>query len=241
MPSTSPSAVTSSPSPVPTATADRGWRLLLINSLPGLLAGSHVANQLFFLNPDLPFGPTTLLRVAMVYGAIGGLISLLLLTPLTWGREGRARRLLPWALTVVLATIAVSDFVLASRYSFYLPPGINRRMIKAAVWLSLLSLIFFYTALLHTLHRRPYGIRSRTGLLLAAFASVYVMAERREAFKPFVGPAPLPSVIEPAQRPTLYVIGLGGAPGEFGKSDEMTVELQDAEARHHSQHRRQVQ
>ncbi len=192
-------------------TFDRSWRLLLVNALPGLLAGTHIANQLFFLNPDLPFGAETLARAGAVYALCGGLLAMLLLTPVTWGRGGRARRLLPWTLTLVLAYIAISDFVFASRYSFYLPPGINRRMIKAAIWLSLLSLIFFYTALLHTLHRRPYGWRSRVGLTVFAFASIYVMAERREAFKPFVGPTPLPSAVEPAQVPNLYVVGLGGA------------------------------
>lgn len=190
---------------------DRGWRVLGLNLLPGLLAGAHAANQLFFLNPDLPFAPRTLMRVGLVYAAIGGLLSVLLLTPLTWGRGGRVQRLLPWATTFVLAVVAITDFVFASRYSYYLPPGINRRMIKAALWLTLVSLIFFYTALLHTLHRRPYSLRSRLGLAVLALASIYVMAERREAFNPASGPAPLPSAVELDQRPTLYVVGLGGA------------------------------
>lgn len=190
---------------------DRGWKVLGLNLLPGLLAGAHAANQLFFLNPDLPFAPRTLTRVGLVYAAIGGLLSLLLLTPLTWGRGDRVKRLLPWATTFILAVVAVTDFVFASRYSYYLPPGINRRMIKAALWLSLVALIFFYTALLHTLHRRPYSLRSRFGLTFLALASIYVMAERREAFNPTPGPAPLPSAVELDQRPTLYVVGLGGA------------------------------
>ena len=188
-----------------------GWRILVLNLLPGLLAGVHAANQLFFLNPDLPFAPRTLLRVGSVYAAIGGLISAALLTPVTRGRWTRARRLLPWTLTLVLALVAITDFVLASRYTFYLPPGISRRMIKAGLWLTLVGLIFFYTALLHTLNRRPYGIKSRLGLSFLAVASIYVMVERREAFKPFVGPAPLPSAVEVGQRPTLFVVGLGGA------------------------------
>lgn len=190
---------------------DRGWRVIVLNLLPGVLAGLHAANQLFFLNPDLPFAPRTLARVGLVYAAIGGLISAALLTPLTWGKGDRARRLLPWTITLVLALGAITDFVLASRYTYYLPPGISRRMIKAGLWLTLLALIFFYTALLHTLQRRPYGIRSRLGLSLLAIASIYVMVERREAFKPVTGPAPLPSAVELGQRPTLFVVGLGGA------------------------------
>ena len=174
-----PDTVRATPKRSVLAKHDRGWRVLGLNLLPGLLAGAHAANQLFFLNPDLPFAPRTLTRVGLVYSGIGGLLSLLLLTPVTWGRENRAQRLLPWAITFVLAGVAITDFVFASRYSYYLPPGINRRMIKAALWLSLLSLIFFYTALLHTLHRRPYSNRSTFGLLFLALASIYVMAERR--------------------------------------------------------------
>ena len=197
--------------PAANAGHNRGWRLLVLNLLPGILAGAHAANQLFFLNPDLPFAPRTLARVGLVYASIGGIFSCLLLTPLTWGRGDRARRLLPWAATFVLTVVAITDFVFASRYSYYLPPGISLRMIKAGLWMTLVSLIFFYTALLHTLHRRPYKFRSRSGLLLLAVASVYVMAERREAFRPVPGPAPLASAVELGQRPTLYVVGLGGA------------------------------
>ena len=104
---------------------DRGWRLLVVNSLPGILGGIHVANQLFFLNPDLPFEPLTLSKLAAVYAFIGGALSLLVLTPFTWGRGSRAVRVLPWAITLVLALVAITDFVLASRYSYYLPSGIQ--------------------------------------------------------------------------------------------------------------------
>jgi hypothetical protein len=200
----------SKPQPLPVH-HDRGWRLVALNLIPGLLAGIQSANQLFFLNPDLLFAPRTLLRVGVVYAVIGGVISAAILTPFTWGKGTRARRLLPWALYLVLAFGAIASFVLASRYTFYLPPGISRRMIKAGIWLTVLALIFFYTALLHTLQRRPYGIKSRLGLSLMAIASIYVMVERREAFKPFIGPAPLPSAVEVGQRPTLFVVGLGGA------------------------------
>ncbi len=207
-----PSLVKEPPPSRPESTRhDRGWRILLINRIPGILAGLPAANQLFFLNPDRPYAPRTLARVGLVYAAIGGLISASVLTPFTRGKEGRARRLLPWTITLVLALVAITDFVLASRYTYYLPPGISRRMIKAGLWLTLLALIFFYTALLHTLQRRPYGIRSRLGLSFLAVASIYVVVERREAFKPFIGPAPLASAVELTQRPTLFVVGLGGA------------------------------
>lgn len=193
-----------------TTPIDRGGPLWALNALPGFLAGVHLANLLFFLNPDLPFSVGTVTQAALVYGALLGTFSSLLLTPLTWGRGRRAQRLLPWLITFVLAAVAIADWVYASRFSYFLPPGIIRRMIKAALWLTLTSLIAFYTALLHTVQRRPYGWRSRYGLLVLAVASIYVMAERREAFKPSVPPVPRSSAVEPGQRPKLLVVGLGG-------------------------------
>jgi len=189
---------------------DHGWALLGMNAFPGFLAGAHFANLLFFLNPELPFSVGTLTRTALLYGALLGTFSCLLLTPFTWSKGRRAQRLLPWMITLVLATVAIADWVYASRYSFYLPPGIIRRMIKAAIWLTLTSLLAFYTALLHAVHHRPYGWRSRYGLVALALASIYVMAERREAFKPAIPPVPRSSAVESGQRPKLLVIGLGG-------------------------------
>jgi hypothetical protein len=193
------------------AHAERGGRLLLLNSLPGVLAGAHFASLLFFLNPELPFEWGPWLRAALRYSGLLALASFLFLGAFTRGRGRRARRFLPWAITLVLAFVGATDWILASRFAYYLPPGINARLIKAAVWLTLATLVFFYTALLHTLHRRPYGWRSRIGLTLLALGTVYIMAERREAFKPRPSPAPLPSVVELGQRPTLYVVGLDGA------------------------------
>ena len=57
-------------------------------------------------------------------------------------------------LTVALAGSALLDWTHASYYAYYLPPGINERLIKTALWLSLGALISFYTALLHALHHR---------------------------------------------------------------------------------------
>jgi hypothetical protein len=92
-----------------------------------------------------------------------------------------------------------------------MPPGINTRLIKAAVWLSAAALIGFYTALLHSLHGRRYGIRSRLMMALLVLASIYVMVERREAFRPLAQSDPRASSVEPAPRPTLWVIGVDGA------------------------------
>jgi hypothetical protein len=179
--------------------------------LPGLLAGTQIAGLLFFLNPDLPFTPGPVARGILLYGSLLGGVSLAVCLPWTWGRPRRARRMLPWGLAVALALAAVLDGSHASVYAFFLPSGINDRLVKAALWLSLAALIFFYTALLHSLHRRPYGRRSRLGLTLVAVLSVYVMVERREAFRPSPPPAPRPPAVESGERPRLWVIGFDGA------------------------------
>ncbi len=194
-----------------TALSSGLWRTFALSLLPGFLAGAHLANLLFFLNPELPFSPSTFLQAVLLYGSLLAGASAILLTLLCRGSVDRVRRWLPWTITLVLAAIAILDYVCASRYSFFLPPGINIRLIKAAVWLSILSLVCFYVALLHTLDRRPYGRRARWGLIVLAVGSVYLMAERREAFKPRLRPAPRPSRVELGQRPKLYVVGLDGA------------------------------
>ncbi len=190
----------------------RGWLAILGGGLaPGVLIGTHLAGLIFFLNPGLPFTLGPVLRGVAAYGALIGLVSLALHLPFTWGRPRRARRLLPWSLTVALAAAALVDWTQASYYSYFLPPGINERLIKTALWLSLGALIAFYTALLHTLHRRPYGIRSRLAYALIALLSVYAMVERREAFRPRPGPTPRPAAVEAGRRPRLWVIGIDSA------------------------------
>lgn len=189
----------------------RGLTVAAAGLLPGALAGSHLAGLIFFLNPSIPFAPAPILRGVGVYGLAGGLVSLALLAPWTWGRPARARRLVPWTLTAVFALTAVLYWTHAAHFAFFLPPGINIRLIKAAALVSLAALIGFYTALLHTAHRRAYGPRSRIGFALLALATLYVMVERREAFRARPGPAPRPSAVEAAQRPRLLVVGLGGA------------------------------
>jgi hypothetical protein len=178
---------------------------------PGALAGLQLAGLIFFLNPRLPFAFGPVLRGCLVYGALLGLASLLLHLPFTWGRPRRARRVLPWSFTVALAASALLDWSHRYYYAFYLPPGINDRLIKTALWLTLGTLIAFYTALLHTLHRRRYGRRSRWGLTLVAALSVYAMVERREAFHPRPPAAPRPAAVEAGRRPKLWVIGIDSA------------------------------
>jgi hypothetical protein len=121
------------------------------------------------------------------------------------------RRALPWTLTVALAAAAILDGFHASHYAYYLPTGINERLLKAAIWLTAGALISFYTALLHTLERRTYGPRSRWGYVVIVFLSFYAAIERREAFHPRIEPAPRPAGAELERPPRLWVVGVDTA------------------------------
>jgi hypothetical protein len=187
------------------------WLILASAFLPGVLAGVQMAGLLFFLNPDLPFATGPLVRVVLVYGTIWGALGAALLLPLTWARGDLARLILPWSLVFVLGLSSLIDWLHASHLSFYMPPGMNTRLIKAAAWLSAAALIGFYTALLHSIHRRQYGLRSRILMALLVLASVYVMVERREAFRPFATATPRPSSVELTTGTTLWMIGIDGA------------------------------
>jgi hypothetical protein len=190
----------------------RRWLAILGSGFaPGALAGIHLAGLIFFLNPGLPFAVGPVLRGVAIYGSLLGLVSLALHFPFTRHHPRRALRALPWGLTAALGVAALLDWTHASYYAYYLPPGINDRLIKAALWLSLGALIAFYTALLHSLHRRRYGRRSRWGLTLVALLSIYAMVERREAFHPRPAPAPRPAAVETGQRPQLWVVGIDSA------------------------------
>jgi hypothetical protein len=178
---------------------------------PGALLGVHIAGLLFFLNPGLPFTPGPVARGILVYAALLGTASLVLHLPWTLGRWRRARRWLPWALTLALDAAAALDGTHASHFAYFLPSGINDRLIRTALWLSLGALIAFYTALLHTLSRRRYGWRSRYGFVLITALSVYAMVERRESFRPRPRPAPRPAAVETGLRPQLLVVGLDTA------------------------------
>ncbi len=182
-----------------------------LNSCPGLLAGTQISGLVFFLNPHVPFSIATLLRGVLLFGGLLAILTAAALTPITLRRPGRAGRLLPWAITAVLALAAISGWVHASYLAYFIPPGINVRLIKTSLWLSGGALACFYTALSHTVQHRPYGPRSRAGLILIALASCYLLIERREAFDPPATAPPLPSAITAEVRPRLIVVGIGGA------------------------------
>lgn len=119
---------------------------------------------------------------------------------------------MPWGLTLALALAAASDWAHASLYAYYLPPGINQRLLKAAIWLSIAAVIGFYTALAHRPQGRPYGWRSRLLFLFLTLASIYVVLERREAFSAKPSPAePRTTTVDKRQRPLLLVVGIEGA------------------------------
>lgn len=189
-----------------------GWiEVLAAGFAPGALFGTHLAGLIFFLNPDLPFAPLPLLRGIATYAGLLGLAGLLLHLPFTWRRRRRARRWLPWALTLALAAAAALDGAHASYYAYFLPAGINDRLIRTALWLGLGALVAFYTALLHTLHRRRYGRRSRAGYAVIVLFSVAAMVERREAFRPRPPAAHRPAHVETGSRPRLFVVGIESA------------------------------
>lgn len=198
-------------SPAPPAGRYLADRLApLVVFLPGFLLGVHVGGLLFFLNPDLPFAPLPVARAGAVYGLLVGLAFGLAILPFVRRRPRRALRLLPWAISEALALAALLDSTHASYFAYYLPAGINVRLVKTSLWLVLATLVTFYTALLHSLHRRRYGVRSRLAFWFLALASVYLMVERREAFSPSPEHS-RPTGIAAESRPALLVVGIDSA------------------------------
>ena len=179
--------------------------------LPGALAGAHLAGLLFFLNPELPFHLAPLLRAVLAYAALLGIASLVVHLPWLVRAAPWAPRFLPWSLAAVLLGFAVLDGAQASFHAYYLPSGINVRLLKAAAWLALAGLITLATALVHGWARRPYGTASRWGIALVVVLSLYVIVERREAYQPRPEPTPLEAVVEGQRQLDLYVVGIDAA------------------------------
>ena len=184
---------------------------LLLGTVPGIVVGAYTAGLLFFLNPELAQTPPAVLRATALYAGLFGVLSSLCSLLVAGRSTERARSLLPWSLSAALMLCAITTWAHAAAFAYYLPPGINVRLVKAAVTLSIAALIAGLTALLHSIDRRPYGVRSRLLLALLSAAVLYVMVERRAAFDPPPPVAPLASETSYRNRPDLWVIGLDGA------------------------------
>jgi len=184
--------------------------LLAFAALPALVAGFELAVLTLFLNHE-----RRSLAAALSLGTLAGA---LLLLPLSlaahlggarW-RGVRVSRLVPWSMTVVLVAAALGDWVHASRYSFHLAPAMGANLIKLALWLSLAAILYFYTALLHTLHHRRYGAKSAALLLFVGVGVVYVSLARLTSYSPPATAARgVPRLTAPA--PRLVVVTIDGA------------------------------
>ena len=82
--------------------------------------------------------------------------------PWTWGRPQRAARAVPWTVFAVLAAFALLDW--SSRLALRVLPAAwdqRTRSSRRGSGCSAVPWSCFYAALLHSLHRRPYGWRAR--------------------------------------------------------------------------------
>lgn len=179
--------------------------------MPGVLAATHITGLIFFINPNLPFATGPMLRGIAFYSALLSPIGLVLLLLITRIRSQAMGQWFPIALTVVMVSGALMFWTHAYYFGFYLPPGINKRLLKAAVFLSLAAVIGFYTLLIHRMRRRRYGKRAVSIIGLLAIASIYIVVERREAYEPRIEPAPRQTTFESSPRPLLCVVGIDTA------------------------------
>lgn len=187
-------------------------RLALSAILPAALAAFHLSSLLLFLNPGLPLDWRALALGSLRFGLLLAPLSLALHAAVpALRRYAQSFRALPWSLTAVCALAALGAGVNASRFAFYLPPGVNDRLLKAAIWLSVATMLGFYTALLHTLHRRRYGPRSRALFLMMVAASMLIVLERRTSFQPPVFDPPRLADLRAERGQQVVVVALPGA------------------------------
>jgi len=181
------------------------WSLPLV---PAALAGAQLAGLLFFINPELPFRLSSLARGAGYYLLLFTPASLAVHFAVARWRRVLVERLIPWSLTLVAALAAIGDGVHASFYAYLLPEAINVQLIKAALWLTLAAILLFYTALLHTIHHRRYGPRSRLLVAFATVGSVYAMLDRRTTYRTPTLETPPISLGAESEAPQLTVVAL---------------------------------
>ena len=157
-----------------------------------MVAGAEIAALVYFLNPELTFLLLAASRATLYYTAIFAPLSLVVHLAVARWRHVEIERLTPWSLMLVVALSALGFAVHASVDAYLLPEAINGQLIKSALWLALGAVLLFYTALLHTLHHRRYGLRSRWLVALVVAAAIWVPFDRRANYRPAVAlPAPL--------------------------------------------------
>jgi len=178
--------------------------------LPGSLAGALLAGILFFLNPQLPFDTHHFLRGVLFYGCLLGLTSAIFFLLLLRANVERLWRTFPLAMTAVLLIAAIGFWVHPYYYGYYLPPGINTRLLKVATSISLAAIVCFYSIIWHRWQRRHYRPRSIALFVAMAFLAVLVTVERREAFRPTVETFRA-TTFEGRNRPFLCVVGVESA------------------------------
>jgi len=184
---------------------------LLATLVPGILFGVHFATLLFYLNPRIEFSVATVGRAGAAFAALFTIVWVVVQKVWLRRRGRTSRQILPWAVTLSLFLAATAQWAHASLFAFYLPPGINNRLIKAAVGVSIATLVCFYTALLHTVQRRRYGVRSRLVIGIFVCLSVFISIERRHAYTSVPERAPATAELTRNLRLRLLVIGLEGA------------------------------
>ncbi len=184
---------------------------LLAGTLPGVLAGLLTVGLVYFLNTDLALETAAALRSGLLYGATLGAASALTVALVTRRRRERVAATVVWGACAVLIAGAALYWAHASRFAYYLPTGINQRLLKTGFWLACSGLGCFYIALSHSVGQRPYGRRARVAVFVLGAIAPLVVIERRLTYRP-------PPAVEPAGRqldarkpPRLCVIGLDSA------------------------------
>lgn len=174
--------------------------------MPAIVAGAQIAALVYFLNPELTLVPLAALRATLYYTALFAPLSLAVHLAVVRWRHVEIERLAPWSLMLVVALSALGFAVHASVDAYLLPEAINGQLIKSALWLVLGAVLLFYAALLHTLHHRRYGLRSRWLVALVVVAAIWVPFDRRANYLPAVAlPAPLALVSDLVAPPIVVV------------------------------------
>jgi hypothetical protein len=177
-----------------------------------LLAGLLTVGLVFFLNTGLELGLGAVIGASLLYGGTLAAASALVVALLARGRRReRLASIVAWGISAVLCAGAASYWAHASRFAYYLPTGINQRLLKTGFWLACSGLGCFYIALSHSVGQRPYGRRARRAVLALGVFAMLVVAERRVTYRPAPATEPAKGAVEVKRPPRLCVIGLDSA------------------------------